>query len=186
MRLAILSVVAIFGVGLAAGGGASGGTLGADPRAEAAGLLSGSGSDALSVLVVAEASPNGTVMGDPQAAKLPTVPPARGSSKVSRDTLLTKAGPRVQPDEEVFSFRGWVFQDRNRNGAWDSDEPHLTGVPITIPGSGITVVSAADGRYELCCFREGIYRIAAAEAGVSVNTAEARHPIIEPINLAIP
>lgn len=31
----------------------------------------------------------------------------------------------------------------------------------------------------------GIYRVAAAEAGISVNTAEARHPIIDPINLAI-
>jgi hypothetical protein len=108
--------------------------------------------------------------------------PERTSPKIARDTFVI---PRAR-DDEVFSFRGWIFHDLNRNGARDRHEPPAAGEVITIPGSGIDAVSGPDGRYELCCFREGVYDIMTDEARITVNTADARHIVVEPLNLALP
>jgi len=177
-------LLAVLGLGLAVGWAAGrSGIEPVDSIAEAAVIEPASETGPPVGLVEPQPQRGEPVSGVQAAVAAPQAPTSPEGSKVAPNTVT---GPRWRPDEEVYSFRGFVFRDLNSNGARDREEPVLGGVWVTIPGSEASTMSANDGRWELCCFREGVYRIAADGASVTVDTEKARHPVIEPLNLGLP
>ncbi|MBI2911943.1 MAG: hypothetical protein HYY05_07350, partial [Chloroflexi bacterium] len=101
----------------------------------------------------------------------------------SNSFAISKSAGDDGPD--LHSIRGVAFRDDNGNGSRDPSEPALSGVPISMVGSGVQTTSRSDGSYELCCFRQGNYTISGGGATVSATSIGAKHPIIEPVNLPV-
>ncbi|MBI2911406.1 MAG: hypothetical protein HYY05_04630 [Chloroflexi bacterium] len=180
----VFPFVAVLAVGLAAGWAAGrSGLEPVDASAEAAVMMPVTEAVASVEVVAPQSGPAQPVASEGASVTAPPASTSLGSAKVAPNTVT---GPKWRPDEEMYSFRGFVFRDLNGNDARDREEPVLGGIWVTIPGSGIAAMSGDDGRWELCCFREGVYRIAAEDASVTVDTEKARHPVIEPLNLGLP
>ncbi|MER3413019.1 MAG: metallophosphoesterase, partial [Armatimonadota bacterium] len=61
----------------------------------------------------------------------------------------------LQPDPQVSLASGFVFEDRNRNGARDPQEPGIPGVRVS---NGEQIVSTdRDGRWQLPCDDDTIF-----------------------------
>jgi len=68
---------------------------------------------------------------------------------------------------------GYVFNDANSNGVWDSSETSITGVTITakIGSTTYTYSSGTSGYYETTCIEHGTtYKISTSLSGYTVTT----------------
>ncbi len=77
------------------------------------------------------------------------------------------------------AIRGRVYNDLNRNGAFDTGEPGIAGVTITLNGTDFlgatvsrTTQTAADGTYEFANLRPGTYTVVQTQPAGFVDGPE--------------
>jgi hypothetical protein len=73
----------------------------------------------------------------------------------------------VLPPPAIAKLGDFVWNDRNRDGIQDPDEPGLAGVKATL-GNGTSVVTGPDGAYAFTGLEDGTYQVC--------FTAEGKHP----------
>ncbi len=90
-----------------------------------------------------------------------------------------KAGESGQDfSEKIGSFAGKVYFDSNNNGAFDSGEPGISAVTVTLTGTDAngsavnrTTTSAADGTYSFANVISGTYTITETQPAAYINRA---------------
>lgn len=93
-----------------------------------------------------ESKPTAPSTPTPSTTMKPTAPPTPTSSPTSTPTVTSSPTPTPTPTPLVVSGR--VFDDRDGNGAPDSDEPGIAGVAITVDGQ-VVAATNADGQFKV-------------------------------------
>lgn len=86
--------------------------------------------------------------------------------------------------QPTYDLGGVVFQDRNRNGRWDADEPPLEGITLellyTDNARVASMTTVADGRFLFRDLEQGAYRLALADVPRTLAYASAGYEVAVP------
>ncbi len=102
--------------------------------------------------------------------KKPCIEDYEGKWNCENNTVNTTRGTTRQQIKRTFALTGGVFNDLNANGNWDAGEPGISGINVSVSGSGnysSSTLSQADkfGTYRFFLPSSGTYT-----AGIEVPT----------------